>query len=272
MLTPIRSPIRPTIRPPIRPSIRNMKKLIISIIGIVTIFVFQFSIFNVVAEAEAEKSKIADECGLYDLKFEYPSDEDFDDLVFRIAFEKARTQYHDVVKCVFDKSVISILSSAGDDLDTATLTAGAPNFPNLLKPDVACLDEKPLANLLKDSSPENLLQPLLSAYNKYTDYLNRLIVTTSVSSSDNQSQIRDFAKVVNKLNTFQNMVENEIQNSLVALDTAFISLKEMRQAFMMHVHFQCMLKNLEDYRRVLGSLRTVVSIIPGVIEDCSMHK
>ncbi len=247
-----------------------MKKLIISIIGIVTIFSFQLSVLN--AAAEPEKSKIADECGLYDLKFKYPSNEDFNDLVFRIAFEKARTQYHDAVKCVFDKSVISILSSAGDDLDAAVLTAGAPSFPNLLKPDVACLDEKPLTNLLKDSSPENLLQPLLNLYNNYTEHLKGLVSITSVSSADNKTQIRDFAKVINKLNTFQHMVENEIQSSIVALDAAFISLKEMRQAFMMHVHFQCMLKNLEDYRRLLGNLRTVISIIPSVIEDCSMHK
>ena len=247
-----------------------MKKLIISIIGIVTIFSFQLSVLN--AATEAEKSKIADECELYELEFEYPSDENFDHLVFRIAFEKARTQYHDAVKCVFDKSAISILSSAGDDFDAAILAAGAPNFPNLLKPDVACLDEKPLANLLKDSSPENLLQPLLGLYNDYTEYLDGLLVTVSISSLDNKSQIRDFAKVINKLDIFQHLVENEIQNSLVALDAAFISLKEMRQAFMMHVHFQCMLKNLEDYRRVLGNLRAVVSIIPGVIEDCSMHK
>lgn len=250
-----------------------MKKLIISIIGIITIFSFQFLIFNVAAETGIEKSKIADECGLYDLEFKYPDgDKDFNDLTFRISFEKARTQYHDAVKCVFDKSVISILSSAGDDLGAATLTAGAPNFPNLLKPDVACLNEKPLANLLKDSSPENLLQPLLNLYNKYTEHLQNLMTIASVYSADNETQIRDFANVINKLSIFQHMVENEIQNSLVALDAAFISLKEMRQAFVMHVHFQCMLKNLEDYRRVLGNLRTVVSIIPGVIEDCSMHK
>ncbi len=178
-------------------------------------------------------------------------------LQFRLEFEQARTRYHGYMNCVFEEAATDIL---GEDPEA------------LLKPDTACQSEKKLVDVMKNSSPETLLQPLMDTYHDYADYLNRLAIHVAAESESNVTTMGEFNQAFRRIQQLRLLVEDEVQNTIVALDAAFNSLKEMRQAYIMHVHFQCMLKNLETYRRVMGKLRAVVTMLPDVIIDCSMHK
>jgi hypothetical protein len=193
-------------------------------------------------------------------------------LNFRIAFEKARSDYHAFMECAFEKIVEDMMGTSGGDT-SGIFGANAPNLPEWSKPESACIPEKELVDSLKNGSPETLLEPLLKIYNDYVDYLQILYLKASEKIAMEQiGKSIKFEEIQGQNESFGLLVENEIQDALAALDGAFIGLKEMRQAFVMHVHFQCMLKNLEFYRRAMENLRRVVSALPSVIEDASIHK
>jgi hypothetical protein len=193
------------------------------------------------------------------------------DLNFRIAFEKASNQYHLYMECVFEGMVKEMLGSAGGDT-SGIFAAHAPDLPEWMKPESACQKEETLATLLKESSPEQLVKPLLDKYNTYVDYLLLIlkIGRDKVNPVENGQSV-SIAEIAARKLVLRNLVENEIQDSLAALDGAFNGVKEMRKAFIMHVHFQCMLRNLELYRHAMENLRRVVSGLPSVIENASMH-
>lgn len=209
---------------------------------------------------ENVSAKILDECQLK----AYPtlnSNSTLSDLDFRVAFETASNQYHEYVNCVFNKATESVLNSAGGD----------PK--NLLNPDSACLTDsnpKKLKDLLADSSPENLIQPLLKSYQDYAAYLKQLqnILDNQPDLNPQNIGIND---IIERRTRFQLLIANETQNSIVALDNAFLSLKELRASYVMHQHFQCMLKNLENYRRALVNLRSVIEVMPPLFHNASTH-
>lgn len=193
---------------------------------------------------------------------------------FRIDFEETRNAYHDYVKCIFDQAVVRILGSAGGDTE-GIMSTNSPNFidalPDWLKPDLACLDESKLSEILADGKPANLLLYILPIYNEYVIHLE-LLYRAVLEESGYDLKDANFTDIVVNNAALKLIVQNEIQDALVAIDSTFISIKELRQAFMMHVHFQCMLKNLEFYRRALENMRSVISVMPALLEDASMHK
>ena len=177
---------------------------------------------------------------------------------FRLIFEETRSNYHGYINCIFNKATDGLLKSAG------------ANPKNLNKPKQACLSDKgaqQLKQLLVDGSPENLLAPAMQAYQDYAVYLNDMQTLWA-----NNVTLDDFITGVERQQTLKRLVENEIQQSLVALDSAFIGLKEMRQAFVIHQHFQCMIKNLEVYRRILGNLRSIIATLPPLFHNASTHQ
>lgn len=190
------------------------------------------------------------------------------DLNFRLKFEKARTYYHDFVKCVFDQSAAEILGSAAGDTE-GIWTANSPNLAEWMKPEVACLSEEKLAEILKSAGPQGLLKPLLLAHSQYVEYLRAIYNQASVSPTVDEAARDQFWLIVDRNEFFKQLVENEAKDSIVALDAAFNGLKELRQAFTIHVRFQCMLRNLDHYRRALENLRSVMWVIPSLIEDAS---
>jgi len=64
--------------------------------------------------------------------------------------------------------------------------------------------------------------------------------------------------------------DTEKQNALVAMNITFASLKELRLAFVMHVHFQCILNSLDKYRKKLEDVRIIVDSLPFELQDASM--
>jgi len=227
---------------------------------------------------EPDLPKVMKDCGK--LKPKYPGADKLDfskpytnkfELNFRVAFEKASNQYHLYVECAFENMVSEMLGAAGGNI-SAIFAANAPNLPEWMNPTSACLKEDMLASLLKGGSPETLVEPLLKEYNRYVDHL--LVLTNEARG--NASVVEDGRQIqISEINArrlfLKTLVENEIQDSLVALDGALNGLKEMRKAFAMHVHFQCMLRNLELYRHAMENMRTVVSALPAVIQNASMH-
>jgi hypothetical protein len=190
-------------------------------------------------------------------------------LNFRIAFEKARSQYHNYFECVFERVTADMLSAAGDDTKNMFM-AQAPNLTKWMTPANACLPEQNLTELLKKGSPSNLVSPSLTVYNSYVEYLQALV--DALVNLDNPPTNLSFEQFMIRVANLKSLVEDEIQNALVAMDTSFTALKEMRRAFTMHVHFQCMLQNLEVYRRSMQNLRGVVEMLPSTLWDASMNK
>jgi len=182
-------------------------------------------------------------------------------LNFRIALEKAKKNYHGYIECIFEKSTDQMLDSMG--ASTAQWTS----------PDHACLDVKALTDVQEMSSPANLLDPIIFVYNEYVDYLNILFdrVSNLPSQQGDETNI-NFNKLANQQVALGGLIQNEIQNAIVALDTGFIALKEMRQAYTIHVQFMCMIKNLKLYSQALSNLRSIIYALPPVIENASAHK
>lgn len=223
-------------------------------------FIFGLLLIFCLAFPRSAEAGVLDKCKLKPFD-PVKSDTQFTNLQFRLAFEKARNNYHDYVNCVFNEAAQSMLGSAGPK-DAKALN----------QPSSACIEGQVLTTLLKDTSPKNLLDPLLTAYTDYSRYLKSLISVMFNKPEIDPQSIGQFELIVQRQQFFELLTDNEIENALVALDSAFIGYKEMRQAYVLHVQFQCMLKNLERYRQAMSSLRSVISILPHLFEDASMHK
>lgn len=195
-------------------------------------------------------------------EFILPNDSDeFTDLDFRKEFERARTKYHNTVKCVFGKATKDILDSAGKN-----------RRQDLNTPKKACFGQEKLVKILKKGNPDELMKPLLklkdNKENGYVQYLKALLAKQKIG----KPSTNDFSVLLEHANYFDLLVENEIQFASASLYQAFQSLNELRSTFAMHIHFQCMLLNLEEFRKVTANLRKAVSTIPPLFEDCSLSK
>ncbi len=196
-------------------------------------------------------------------------------LQVRVGFEKARTKYHEAIQCVFDLSTTRIFNSV-DGLESETdydvHIAHTTNWANWLTPAKACLSQDKIKKILTTTRPIDLINPIMEAYNQYTAFINYLNSITVDNLSVDSSTVTDIPELFKRYRVLELIMSDELQNAIVALDTAFIALKELRQALVLHIHFQCMLRNLENYRRVMANLRSVVDILPPLINDASMHK
>ncbi len=246
-----------------------LKNIAFILIGLIIALLISFVVWH-----RASSADIVEKCqeSLTAMVDEFkPIDDPFSDSMFEDEFEEAQEAYHLYIKCLFDESVNGLLGSAGGETE-GIFSANAPNLPEWTKPESACLSQEKLGTVVKDSAPKNLIPFALDAYNQYVDRLKYLFELLQKYPTVSASTIDNFSEVLTNQNSYKLLVEDEIQNSIVAMDSAFKALKEMRQAFVMHVQFQCMLKNLEKYRRVMENMREVISAIPARIIDASMHK
>ncbi|QQR83515.1 hypothetical protein IPJ72_07060 [Candidatus Peregrinibacteria bacterium] len=156
---------------------------------------------------------------------------------------------------------------------TASLIGTPADRGKLLTPEQACKAAPDLKQVIEASSPLTLLDPLLATYYDYaafqTDTVNTLSSQLNISPTGRLSAVVDS---LNQQQQRQQTVDNEIQNALLGLNSAFLSLKELRRAYVMHVHFQCMLQSLDSYRRLMSNIRSVVSLLPDLLIDASTHK
>jgi len=183
---------------------------------------------------------------------------------YSAAFEEAQNAHHTYIQCIFDFAEKKIKKFK----------------PVMMQPDEACLSEEGLKGIIENTSPDQTLPPLLTTYNNYSQHLDSLQALYEVEGIEDLAEDDNaFTQAAKQLKAsgeilagIKRQVALEKENALVAMDMTFAALKELRSAFVMHVHFQCMLRNLNKYNTMLMKLRTVISNIPARLKDASMHK
>jgi len=185
---------------------------------------------------------------------------------FKIFLEQFQNQYHSYMQCIFDGAVQEILGSSGAN-SSGYWAANTPNIPQWLVPDVACISSQKLKAATENTGTDVLLPSTLKAYYAYSAFLAQFYKTyqenLTLSRAEDASAFLQQAK---------NAVVNELQDSLSALSSTFSQFTELREVFVMHVQFQCMLHNLEEYRVFLGKIRSIVLLLPARIIDASKLK
>lgn len=179
-------------------------------------------------------------------------------------FELAQNSYHDYIGCMFDFAEEEILQRTNKAIDW-------------LAPKKACRDPDQTETVINRTSPSQMLGPVLQAHTDYKKYLNQLGQSYSDSGVETDSKgglLTGTEQYMAKSAFFGNAERKrqmEIDSSLVAIDLMFTTLKELRLAFVMHVHFQCTLKYLEKYRVSLGGLRKLIMPLPGQLRNASVQ-
>jgi hypothetical protein len=182
-------------------------------------------------------------------------------------FEKIQEQYHGYAECIFDYAEKTVLG---------TKESNAEEWNN---PPSACISQAELKKVIDYTSPNQMLEPLLETYNEYGNYLDELRDLYQIRGEETGGT-EDQPTALSATTKLQlgagiggeniRLTKSEKENALVAMDISFKSLKQLRMAYVMHVHFQCMLKNLEKYRQYLEKIRIIVEALPGILEDASM--
>jgi len=198
---------------------------------------------------------------------------EFNYAAFEDEFEEVQEQYHKYVECIFEFAEDEILWNIKGDEEI-----------DWMSPQEACFNSGKVSGKLKEikdnTKSDVMLPPLLEIYNEYSDYLDALVILYEAKGRENAipdeelslTAIDQFAEAIKAYTGIDRIVKLEKENALVAMDIAFKSLKELRLAFFMHIHFQCMLNNLEKYRKWLADIRTIVEGFPLMLEDASMVK
>lgn len=204
------------------------------------------------------------------------NDPTFSESEFENAFLDAQEEYHVYVQCVFDIAQKYILDAPDESYLQTGMLANNPNALDWMKPDIACMDQKQIKDILISISFNNLLIPLLDNYNIYGDYLDSILKPYSnknKSEDDSEKDLYDLIdQIIIRSEKAKKLIENEKESALIAMDTSFNSLKELKLAFIMHVNFQCMMKNLEKYRNLLEEVRNVVEGLLTLLPDAAKSK
>jgi hypothetical protein len=186
---------------------------------------------------------------------------------FNDVFNSSQKAYHDYLGCLFDYAESTILKRPRVKGRNSYLA----NIPNIdwMDPPAACLSDDEIRKALFDTDHSQMLTPVLETHRDYKNHLESManVYRNRQASSQTPSTIGERAGTAAGI---ERRIKSEIDSALVALDLAFTSLKELRLAFTIHVRFQCLLKHLEKYRKVLGEIRTIVVALPNKLRDASV--
>ena len=242
------------------------RKTLVILIGILALAAALSGGQPVCAAGPPPKIKILKDCEPRP-KYEAAPDRFASVLDFRLAFERARTKFHMYAACVIDSAASSMLG--GDQTQaTGVVNNGLGEMSN---PKTACPNPRSdLTKKLNDANTQALLQATLEEYNHYAEQLKNLLKAYDKDPPLDTGQI-DFVAVAVHWKDMHNRVENEMQNAIVGLSNAFTMLGELRQVYVMHVQFQCMLQNLTQLRDYVGRIRKQVAAWPDLFTDASIH-
>lgn len=213
---------------------------------------------------------------------------------YRKFFEAAQEGHHNYVGCLFDYSKHKILKTGANRVG-GIVKAHTPNsfLIDWMNSEQACLGPTEITDIIRSTDPTALLGPVLQAHTDYKNHLNELgqkfnyvgKVREGQTGEDEDSSDGESEEEGRELSGAEALIakaaaagsiarqrQMEIDSSLVAIDLMFASLKELRLAFVMHVHFQCTLKFLEKYRKALGKLRKLIQPLPDQLRDASVVK
>lgn len=186
----------------------------------------------------------------YQTKATYNEDELID------LFKKAHRQHHEYIDCLFSQAAEMILPAPSKD-DAS---------PNDL-----CHSESEIKKLSNQSSTKAIMEKGLSDYDRYSDHLGKLGgLSENYFKSKKKGDI-DFRYYVGRHREYQSVIDEELQYSLVAFDRSLMSFDGMHQAYLVHLHLQCVQSNLQKYLKLLGKLRSIVEGLPWRIENASIH-
>lgn len=192
------------------------------------------------------------------------------------AYQEAQVKYHKYAECVFTFTESVIYQNTGWIQGTGQ--AYDPEFP-WFEPEASCLTQDKLNEVITSTGPTQTLPILLEVNKRYGDHLDNLVSLyqgQGVETEDSEGGVLDaleaFKTGIAEANKFEKKVKVEKENTLVAMDITFKTIKELRLAFVMHIHFQCMLNNLDKYRTLLGDIRRIIQNLPNRLEDASMSK
>lgn len=205
---------------------------------------------------------------------------------YQEAFENAQEAYHDYVGCLFNFAESEILQSEGAEhggtIQANTLNTGTlPIVGGLIDwmaPDQACISREELNRVILKSEPTQMLGPILQAhadYKKHLLYIRAGTTSEGIETTPTGNSVGGADQLELKITATDQLsrqTQMEIDSSLMAIDLMFTSLKELRLAFVMHVHFQCALKFLDQYRLALEQLRKIVVPLPNQLRDASFVK
>jgi len=256
----------------------KLKKIFTSLVIAILISVNFPPAFNTSAQeeipspTEPEKAcadKKPEFISLYnDLVFKVLADEIvLNSATYKTNFEDAQKKYHEYAECIFSYAEKTVLG---------TKKSNAQEWNN---PPSACISQAELKKVIDYTSPNQMLAPLLETYNEYGDYLDNLLGLYQIKGEETGGDENEL-KALSTAMKLQlgagiareniRLTKSEKENAMVAMDISFKSLKQLRLAYVMHVHFQCMLKNLEKYRQYLEKIRIIVEALPSILEDASM--
>ncbi len=235
-------------------------------------------------QTEAEK-ECADQKPDYDKLMEiWTNAETQNQKAYTEAFDVAKKAHHDYVGCMFDFAEKEILKSDGAEQSgvmSANMmhTGGIPLFSTTIdwmSPEEACISKTELKSIIEKSEPNQMLGPVLQAHSDYREHLRDLNTRFGgggITTNEDGRQLTGIEALNQKsadITTSERQMELEVESSLLAIDMMFTSLKELRLSFVMHVHLQCALKYLNNYRKALEDLRDVIEPLPGKLENASV--
>lgn len=183
-----------------------------------------------------------------------------DQRAYKASFEEMQNAFHNYVGCMFDFAEKKVLKS---DVDW-------------MSPEQACLTSQEIKNIIEASEPKQMMTPILQAHSDYRTHLKKLATefggkgTMTDESGKESGGLHALRLKAEEYGRLERQLNLEIESSLLAIDLMFASLKELRLAFVMHVHFQCTLQYLDKYRRALEDLRKVIQPLPDKLKDASI--
>ena len=233
-----------------------MRKIISLIIGFIVMFI---QIIPALAESPAEIECMEQKPDFNGLMDEWNELEEKTTESYQVHFEKVQEVYHGYMECLFEYARAKVLQES--PRRQGTFQAQTPNVAFWMTPASACLTPEKVRETIDATQPDNLLIPALEAFDGYRNHLNKMKdIYDEITGDSNESE---GIKFLNKA---------ELESVLVVMDLAFSSFKELRTAFVMHVHFQCLLNNLDKYRRALSEIRRIADSLPGRLQNASMSK
>lgn len=199
--------------------------------------------------------------------------------LFEEVFDASQAAYHDYMSCLFGTAFAHVLKEEGEDSKKMIATVPAKvTSVNWLLPGQACLTEDDLIQSIEGTSPEVLMPKALGALDEYQDFLFGFYEEFEGEGKIGEeidpqiaAQARSKTQQISLiLQKNRQRVNNEVESSLIALEIAFNSLKELRLSFVFHVRLQCIIHQLGRYQQVLGDLRRIAESMPKALRNASV--
>lgn len=207
-----------------------------------------------VLEGDISKNQFTFKAGDTEIDSEELKKDGIGDREFRGALQKANNAYHRYVQCLFDEATNVVIPNFVTRLgEKAQIISG-------------CIPQEELVATIQSTSPEVLLEPLLSVREAYGIFMREMYSAYKAHRSD---LVSPQSATSNTL-WFSDYINRELRTAAVALDTAFIQLKELRSSYMFHVHLSCMAENLSKYRDMVKKIRSQILDLEPRLDSASM--